>query len=136
MGVKGLMLKATVLSKTLPCSFWQGNWRPFDNHSLVRALLAKKIQRVIIIWLSLIPFDVFLCCEQLFWFLWILVNNTVYVLFILCSFSEANVFFWSATIAVSLTPFVLLGYYVNTWDVSAIQSHCKDIISRHLYKEI
>lgn len=52
------------------------------------------------------------------------------------SFSEANVFFWSATVAVSLTPFVLLGYYVNTWDVSAIQGHCKDIISRHLYKEI
>lgn len=51
-------------------------------------------------------------------------------------FSEANVFFWSVIIAVSLTPFVLLGYYVNTWDVSAIQSHCKDIISRHLYKEI
>ena len=59
MGVKGFMLKATVLFKTLPCSFWQGNWRPFDNHSLVRALLAKKTQRVIIIWLSLIPFDVF-----------------------------------------------------------------------------
>lgn len=48
--------------------------------------------------------------------------------------SETTAYFWSATVAVSLIPFIVWGYYLTTWDVASLQSHCKDIISRHLYK--
>lgn len=48
--------------------------------------------------------------------------------------SETTGHFWTITVAVSLIPFIVWGYYLNTWDVASLQSHCKDIISRHLYK--
>ena len=48
--------------------------------------------------------------------------------------SETTAHFWTITVAVSLIPFIVWGYYLTTWDVASLQSHCKDIISRHLYK--
>ncbi|KAL9956422.1 hypothetical protein ACROYT_G037896 [Oculina patagonica] len=47
---------------------------------------------------------------------------------------ETTVYHWTVILAVSVIPFVLWGYYLTTWDISSLQSHCKDIISRHLYK--
>ena len=57
----------------------------------------------------------------------------VYFFYIFRS-SETTAYFWTAIVAVSLIPFIVWGYYLTTWDVGSLQSHCKDIISRHLYK--
>lgn len=61
-------------------------------------------------------------------------DNTIHIFLSLFRSSETTAYFWTTTVAVSLIPFIVWGYYLTTWDVASLQSHCKDIISRHLYK--
>lgn len=51
------------------------------------------------------------------------------------SYKETGVYLWTAAFAFSVVPFVLWALYLATWDMSSVKSHCKSIISRHLYKE-
>ncbi|XP_073245026.1 transmembrane protein 220-like isoform X2 [Porites lutea] len=51
------------------------------------------------------------------------------------SFKENTAYLWTATVAISVVPFVLWSYYTYTLDVSSLQSHCKDIMSRYLFRQ-
>lgn len=59
----------------------------------------------------------------------------IMIIFLFLSYKETGVYLWTAAFAFSVVPFVLWALYLATWDMSSVKSHCKGIISRHLYKE-
>ena len=61
--------------------------------------------------------------------------SKIMIIFLFPSYKETGVYLWTAAFAFSVVPFVLWAFYLATWDMSSVKSHCKGIISRHLYKQ-